>query len=221
MNTQIVDESLLRAILEKVVARLGEIGRADIPVELSARHVHLSAEHAQALFGHDLTFERPLSQPGQFLCKERLRLIGPKAVLDNVAVLGPVRKQTQVEISLTDARTLGVKAPVRHSGDLEGTPGIILASHHGLAAIEQGVIVAARHIHMPGDYARLHGIRDRQKIKVRMDCERPLVMEDVLVRVSDDFNLAMHIDFDEGNACGWRDGGAAVIVDSAGEPDRV
>lgn len=212
MNRETIDASLVRTIVERVVALIDRMNGRAIPVELSARHLHLSAEHAGRLFGGDLTFDRQLSQPGQFLCKERVRLIGPKGILDNVAILGPTRTRTQVEISLTDARTLGVRAPIRHSGDLPGTPGIILASHLGLVGLDEGVIVAARHIHMPSDYARQQGIRDRQLVRVRMDCERPLILEDVLVRVAGDFSLAMHIDFDEGNACGWAAGQAQIIA---------
>ena len=218
MNQPILSEALIRSIITEVMAGLGrENSQGDdliVPVELSARHVHLSADHAQRLFGGDLTFDRPLSQPGQFLCKERIRLIGPKGILDNVAILGPVRGDTQVEISLTDARNLGVRAPIRHSGDLPGSPGIILASHHGLVGLDAGVIVAGRHIHMPRDHAARLGLHDRQLVRVRLDCERPLILEDVLVRVADNFRLAMHIDFDEGNACGWdADRSARIIIE--------
>ena len=217
MTQPMLNESLVRSIIAQVIADLSqESGKTDdltVPVELSARHVHLSAEHAHQLFGGDLTFDRPLSQPGQFLCKERLRLIGPKGILDNVAILGPVRQETQVEISLTDARNLGVKAPIRHSGDLPGSPGIILASHQGMVGLEAGVIVAGRHIHMPTDHAKRLGLQDRQLVRVRLDCERPLILEDVLVRVADSYRLAMHIDFDEGNACGWdADRSAQIII---------
>lgn len=217
MNRQAIDAALVRTLVAKVVAIIGQMNGRAIPVELSARHIHLSSEHAAQLFGGDLTFDRPLSQPGQFLCRERVRLIGPKGILDNVAILGPTRNRTQVEISLTDAQTLGVRAPIRHSGDLPGTPGIILASHRGLVGLEEGVIVAGRHIHMPSDYAREQGIRDRQLVRVRMDCQRPLILEDVLVRVADDYRLAMHIDFDEGNACGWEVDKPAHIVTGQGE----
>ncbi|MDP3480773.1 MAG: phosphate propanoyltransferase [Desulfoprunum sp.] len=212
MNPQTIDASLVHTIVAGVVAMIDRMNGRAIPVELSARHIHLSAEHANQLFGSDLTFDRPLSQPGQFLCKERVRLIGPKGILDNVAILGPSRNRTQVEISLTDARTLGVRAPIRNSGNLPGTPGIILASHQGLVGLDEGVIVAARHIHMPSDYAQQQGIKDRQLVRVRMDCERPLILEDVLVRVADDFRLAMHIDFDEGNACGWEPDKSGHII---------
>ncbi len=217
MNQSPIDAFLVRSIVTKVVALIDQMNDQAIPVELSARHIHLSAEHASLLFGGDLTFDRPLSQPGQFLCKERIRLIGPKGILDNVAILGPTRKHTQVEISLTDARNLGVRAPIRHSGDLPGTPGIILASRPGLVGLEEGVIVAGRHIHMPTDYAVKWGITDRQLVRVRLDCERPLILEDVLVRVADDFHLAMHIDFDEGNACGWEADKSAQIITDPGE----
>jgi propanediol utilization protein len=215
MSRQIIDETLIRTIVAGVIADIARKQPYSIPVELSARHVHLSADHARQLFGHDLTLERELSQPQQFLCRERVRLIGPKGILDKVAILGPARRETQVEISLTDARALGIGAPVRHSGDLAGTPGIVLASHSGIVAADKGVIVAGRHIHMPATYAKAHGLKDRQLVRVRMDCERPLILEDVLIRVADDFRLAMHIDFDEGNACGWQAGRNAGIVDDS------
>lgn len=174
-----------------------------IPVELSARHAHLSQADVQALFGGSLTPARELSQPGEFLCKERLRLIGPKGVIDNVAILGPARKASQVEISQTDARSLGINAPVRQSGDVEGTPGVILASQTNVVALEKGLIVAARHIHMtPEDSLRLH-VSDGDRVSVRLESDRPVILEDVLVRVNPNFKLSMHIDFDEGNSSGW------------------
>lgn len=185
---------------------------ASIPVELSARHVHLSEADALALFGAPLTPARELSQPGEFLCKERVRLIGPKGVIDNVAVLGPARKASQVEISKTDARSIGVDAPVRQSGDVDGTPGIILASQTNVVALEKGVIVAARHIHMtPEDAARLQ-VADKDLVNVRLETERPVILEDVLVRVSPGFKLSMHIDFDEGNGSGWNNAVSGQII---------
>lgn len=174
-----------------------------IPVELSGRHVHLSEKDALALYGAPLTQARDLSQPGQFLCKERVRLIGPKGVIDNVAVLGPARGSSQVEISKTDARILGTDAPVRQSGDIKGTPGIILASQTGIVGLEEGLIVAARHIHMSPADAKKFCLADNDLVSVRIDGDRPLVLEDVLVRVNEQFRLAMHIDPDEGNSSGW------------------
>lgn len=192
----------IEQIVKKVMVQLGKLEDDAIPLELSGRHVHLSQKDVELLFDSPLTPAQELSQPGQYLCEERVRLIGPKGVIDNVAVLGPPRTETQVEISLTDARSLGLKAPVRQSGDIEGTPGIVLSSGHKLVGIEQGVIVAGRHIHMsPADAARL-SVKDRQLVSVLMEGTRPAIFRDVLVRVHKDFKLAMHIDFDEANGCG-------------------
>jgi len=211
MNENAV-EQILEDILRTVMEQLGcqdtegppRAGAGEnIPVELSARHAHLSEKDALALFGGPLTPIRELSQPGQFLCKERVRLIGPKAVIDNVAVLGPVRGSSQVEISKTDARSLGTETPVRQSGDVGGTPGIILASQTGIVGLEQGLIVAARHIHMTPQDAKRFGVSDNERVSVRLDGERPVILEDVVVRVSDSSSLAMHIDLDEGNSSGW------------------
>jgi putative phosphotransacetylase len=218
-----MDERALREIVEGVVknvitqmprpqAEACAEAEASIPVELSARHVHLSEADAQALFGGPLTAARELSQPGQFLCNERVRLIGPKGVMNNVAVLGPSRAHSQVEISKTDARILGVDAPVRQSGDTAGTPGIILASQTSIVGLEEGVIVAARHMHMsPADAVRLC-VADNDLVSVRLQGERPLILENVLVRVSEHFHLAMHIDPDEGNSSGWSKQVSGVIV---------
>ncbi|MBI4806558.1 MAG: phosphate propanoyltransferase [Desulfovibrio sp.] len=205
-------QDILEGILRNVVEQLGDQNSSElpcfdvfeaIPVELSARHVHLSEKDALALFGGPPTPVRELSQPGQYLCKERVRLIGPKAVIDNVAVLGPVRGSSQVEISRTDARTLGTDTPVRQSGDTAGTPGIILASQTGIVGLEEGLIVAARHIHMTPQEAKRFGVSDNERVCVRLNGERPVILEDVVVRVSDTFSLAMHIDLDEGNSAGW------------------
>ncbi|VFQ45054.1 phosphate propanoyltransferase [Desulfoluna butyratoxydans] len=205
-----MQQTIVEDIIKKVMDQMGETPAekaaascdAAIPVELSGRHVHLCEEDIKELFGGPLTHVKELSQPGQYLCKERVRLIGPSGVIDNVAVLGPARPKSQVELSLTDARILGIKAPVRQSGDVAGTPGVVLTSGSGLAGLEEGVIVAARHIHMsPGDAARF-GVSDNQKVDVHMDGSRPAVFKDVIVRVNKDFRLAMHIDFDEANSCG-------------------
>lgn len=188
-------------------------GGSPIPVELSARHVHLSEADALALFGAPLTPARELSQPGQFLCNERVRLIGPKGVMDNVAILGPARSFSQVEISKTDARALGVDVPVRQSGDIAGSPGIILASRTGFAALAEGLIVAARHIHMNPEDADKFCVKDNDLVSVRLSTEdRPVILEDVLVRVNAGFRLAMHIDSDEGNSAGWKNGISGQIV---------
>lgn len=211
MNEKAIND-ILKVVFESVIAELGgnapaatarKSTCAAIPVELSARHVHLSEDDAVALFGGSLTPVRELSQPGQFLCKERVRLIGPKGVMDNVAVLGPSRSSSQVEISKTEARILGVDAPVRQSGDTHGTPGIILASQTGIVGLEEGVIIASRHIHMSPEDAQKFGVSDKDKVDVHFDSERPLTLKDVVVRVDEGFKLAMHIDPDEGNSAGW------------------
>ncbi len=211
-----MDKTIIDRIVSQVLAEINAASAA-IPVELSARHVHLSQEHIDALFKGKLTPEKPLSQPKQFVSKERVRLIGPKGVIDNVAVLGPARKESQVEISLTDARILGVEAPIRQSGDLDNTPGLVLSSHNGIVGLDRGVIVAGRHVHMKKEDAQRFNLKDRETIKVRMNSARPVIMEDVLVRVDDDFNLAMHMDVDEGNACGWKQGVPGTIVSTQGQ----
>lgn len=177
-------------------------GADDIPAEMSARHVHLSREDLKALFGLDqLECVREISQPGQFLSSIRVRLIGPKGVIDNVAVLGPVRSATQVEISLTDARTLGLQPPVRLSGDLEGAA-MIAISAGGRIIQREAAIAALRHLHMtPGDAAAFH-VSNGQEVSVRVLGSRPLVMEGVVVRVSEQAALALHMDTDEANAAG-------------------
>ncbi|MCP4119218.1 MAG: phosphate propanoyltransferase [Desulfobacteraceae bacterium] len=207
-----MDEKIVELIMGELKKRLGEEVKTTIPVELSAKHVHLSEEDSIALFGEPLTYKRELSQPGQYLCDQRVRLIGPKGVIDNVAVLGPARSESQVEISISDSRALGLKTPIRQSGDIEGTPGIVLASSKGIVGLEQGVIVAGRHIHMsPADAERLN-VKDKDLVCVNMTGTRPVIFRDVLVRVSKDFNLAMHIDFDEGNGSGWTPASECTIV---------
>lgn len=187
----------------------------EIPVELSGRHVHLCQADIDQLFKGKLTHAKELSQPGQYLCKERVRLVGPKGVIDNVAVLGPARPASQVELSLTDARILGIKAPVRQSGDVQGTPGVVMTSPNGLVGLEQGVMVAARHIHMaPADAARF-GLKDKQKVAVMLTGERPATFHEVIVRVHKDFKPAMHIDFDEANSCGLGPGATGRILNLA------
>jgi len=200
MENRVVDD-----VVAKVLAQLGT-GTRRIPVELSARHVHLSAADVKTLFGHDLTDLRELSQPGQFLCKERVTLIGPRGKLDNIAVLGPARGRTQVEISFTDARILGAQPPVRQSGDVAGSAGIKIATERATITLTEGLIVAARHIHMHPDDAQHFGVNDKDLVRVRVGDVRKLTFEDILVRVNPEYRLAMHIDFDEGNACGWTAG---------------
>ncbi len=186
-------------------------------VETSARHIHLSAEHIEALFGKGatLTNKKDLSQPGQFACAERLDVVGPKKTIAGVSILGPARNASQVEISLTDARTLGVSAPIRESGDIEGTPGIKLVNpvNGNEVVLDKGVIVAKRHIHMTPEDAEKFGVSDKEIVSVKVDTDgRATVFGDTVVRVNKSFALAMHIDTDEANAACAFPGTVGYIV---------
>ena len=187
-------------------------GRLFIELEASGRHVHLTREAALTLFGHPLTPKRPLSQPGQFVCQERVRLVTPKGSIDRVAVLGPERKACQVELSATDCVALGIDAPVRLSGDTSGSPGIVLESEGGQLHLSEGVIIAQRHIHMTPEDARARGLSDRATVQLRTLTQRPLTFEEVVVRVSPEFRTYAHLDYDEANACGFRKGDLGMIV---------
>ena len=182
------------------------VSRLFVELEASGRHVHVTAEQARTLFGHPLTPERPLSQPGQYLAKERVRLIGPKGEFRNVAVLGPERKEGQVEISLTDGRTLGIDPPIRLSGDVAGSPGITLEGERGSVTLSQGVIAAQRHVHLTPADAVKFGVKNGQTVRLQTYTIRPTVYGDVAVRVSPDFASYVHLDYDEANACGFRKG---------------
>ncbi|MCX5655012.1 MAG: acetate/propionate family kinase [Planctomycetota bacterium] len=173
-----------------------------IPIGISAHHLHLTPEHVEALFGkgHTLTWFADLTQPGQYACQEKVNLIGPKGRIDNVRVLGPVRPESQVEIARTEEFKLGIDAPIRHSGDLDGTPGIQLEGPNGCVRLDHGVICAMRHIHMSPEDAMAFAVRDRDVVRIRVPGERSLIFGDVVVRVHPDFRLDMHIDTDEANA---------------------
>lgn len=188
------------------------LGRMFVELEASGRHVHVTKEQALQLFGHPLTPERPLSQPGQYLAKERVTVLGPKGKLEKVAVLGPERKAGQVEVSLTDARTLGIDVPVRMSGEVKGTPGCTLISPRGEVRLPEGVIAAKRHIHLTPRDAEKFGVKDKQIVRLQTYTARPLVFSDVAVRVSSDFASFVHLDYDEANACGFRKGDLGRIL---------
>ena len=188
------------------------IARIFIELEASGRHVHVTEAQAQALFGHRLTPQRELSQPGQYLANERVTVVGPKGRFENVAVLGPERKAGQVELSLTDTRTLGIPAPVRMSGEVADTPGVILQGNMGSVALQEGVIVAKRHIHITPEAAQHMGVQDKQVVRLQVYTERPLIFDDVVVRVSPDFQTRVHLDYDEANACGFQKGNLGRIL---------
>jgi Propanediol utilization protein len=171
-------------------------------IEASGRHVHLSAQDLATLFGegYELTPKKWLSQPGQFLCEERVGVVGPKGAFDHTGIIGPIRKQSQVELSFTDARVLGVTAPIRESGDLAGSTGIHLVGPKGEIDITEGVIIAMRHIHFTPEDAEKFGVKDKQLVSVKVGGERGLTFGETVVRVSKSYATAMHIDFDEANA---------------------
>ena len=194
--------TLMQAVLDRLF----------IELEASGRHVHLTKEQAQQLFGHALTPKRELSQPGQFLAHERLTVRGPKGEFTNVAVLGPEREEAQVEISLTDGKTLGITPPVRLSGDTAGTPGATLITQRGQIVLERGVIAAKRHIHMTPQKAQQLGLRDRQTVRLQTFTGRPVIFSDVVVRVGPKFADYVHLDYDEANACGLQPGDLGRIL---------
>ena len=229
-----INEELVRQIITKVVSGYQEQNKVqaeekppviktvtcpvseqdvEILVEASARHVHLTDEDIETLFGkgYKLTPVKKLTQVGQFACKERVTLIGPKNIYRNVAILGPARKETQVELSLTDARFLGVNAPVRMSGDLRDAADIIIATDKESIAAKGCAIVAQNHIHMTPDQAKQWCFTDGEEVSVKMSTARPLTFDGVVVRVSETAGLAMHIDFDEANACLFKDGDMGLI----------
>ena len=183
-----------------------------MPLEASGRHVHLTKEQAVALFGHGLTPERNLSQPGQFLSRERVTVQGPKGSFENVAVLGPERKEAQVEISLTDGRTLGIDPPIRLSGDVKDSPGCVLVGSKGRVLLDRGVIAARRHIHLTPEEGRRFGVTDKQVVSLQTFTDRPTVFGDVVVRINPEFAGAVHLDYDEANACGFRKGDFGRIL---------
>lgn len=174
----------------------------EIPVEISARHVHLTQEAVEQLFGkgYQLTKKRELSQPGEFLSGERVKIVTQNGQIANVAVLGPARKQVQVELSKTDSRTLGIDIPLCISGDLEGGADMLLVGPAGILEAHECAIIAQAHVHMTLEDARRYGVKDGEQVSIRMQTERPLTLDGVIVRARPASQLAVHIDFDEANA---------------------
>lgn len=208
-------ERLVDTVLEKVQERLEE---ATVPftfeVEASGRHIHICQKDLETLFGqgYQLTKAKDLSQPGQFACQERLTILGPKGAFHNVVILGPVRPESQVEISLTDCLKLGIVAPIRESGDTDGTPGLVLVNGDKCLALEKGLIVAKRHVHMTPEDAERENVQNKEIVQVKIHSQRPLIFDDVVIRVSPHFATAMHIDYDEANACGHKKGVRGSII---------
>ena len=189
--------------------------KKELPIGLSNRHMHLSQDDIEILFGegYELTNAKDLAQPGQFASNEKVDVKGDRGTIKGIRVLGPSRDHSQVELSLGDARSLGVDSVLRESGDLKDTPGITLIGPKGEVELEDGVIIAARHIHMSPDDAERFGIKNHDRVKVRADGPRALVFENVIVRVSENFRLEMHVDIEEGNAAGVKNNDIVEIVD--------
>ena len=185
-----------------------------VPVGVSNRHVHLTTDDLETLFGtgYQLTVKKDLSQPGQFAAEETVDLIGPKRSIPKVRILGPVRPQTQVEISLTDSFTLGVTAPVRDSGNLKDTPGIIIEGPKGRIEIKEGVIVAQRHLHLHDSEAEELGLKDQDYVQAKAEGIRGLTFDQVLVRVGPKYKKDLHLDIDEANAAGLKNGDFVTII---------
>ncbi len=210
----ITGEQLVDLVTEAVKKALTEQERK-VPVGISMRHVHLNVRDLARLFGptYVLTPYKSLSQPGQFAAEECVDVIGPKGMLRRVRILGPLRKETQIELAQTDCRSIGVKAPVRASGHLEGTPGIILRGPCGEITVDHGVIIADRHIHLSPSQAAAFGLKDGDKVKVSVDGEKKGVMGGVLIRSNDQCEMDFHIDTDDGNAFQLKQGQLVTILE--------
>lgn len=201
----------LNTLVDEIVTELRK--KTTVEIEASARHIHLDRPTIDALFGkgYELTPKKPLSQPGQYVSEERLNIVGPNGKLDNVAILGPARGDSQVELSLTDALTLGLKAPLRESGHLDNTPGVTLECNGKSVDISDGVIIAQRHVHMTPEDATLFGVKNGEIVQVKVDGSRGLIFDNVVIRVSKNYSTRMHVDFDEANACGLTKGMRGAI----------
>lgn len=201
MDPQMI-QTIVREVLASLEADTKQTPDSSVPIAVSARHVHLSEQHVEQLFGkgYQLTKRADLSQPGQFAAEETVHVAGPKGSFARVRVLGPARKLTQVEVSQTDTVTLGVKAPVRESGDIQGSAAITLIGPKGSVHLNEGLIVAQAHIHMAPQDATRFGVSDQEYVSVQINSERPLTVQKVKVRVSERYRLEMHVDTDEANA---------------------
>lgn len=210
-------EQQLKELVNKVIENINgkSESEGDIPVGISNRHIHLSKEHVEILFGkgYELTKIKDLSQPGQYACKEQLTIIGPSMrAIEGVRVLGPERKKSQVEISRTDSFVLKVKPPVRESGKIEGSAPITIIGPKGIVTLNEGCIIANRHIHMSEDEGKAFGVVDGEYVDVLMNGERKSMFYDVQIRVHKDFRLEMHIDTDDANAAGVGNGFKAKLI---------
>jgi putative phosphotransacetylase len=211
VNKGAVQRAVQLAMSESVFKKTGKIF---VPVAASNRHIHLSAEDVERLFGkgYTLQVQKPLSQPGQYACKEVVTLVGAKGKLEKVRVLGPVRSKTQIEISVTDSFKLGVKAPVRMSGDVDGTPGVQIVGPAGTVDAPQGVIVAARHLHLSQEQAELFGLQNGQEVSLHAEGGRGMLFEHVVVRCGKGHDMEVHLDTDEANAAAMQCGTMMEVI---------
>ena len=212
MNQQELGQKIRTEVLEAVKEKTG---KRYVPAAASNRHVHLCQKDIDTLFGegYQLTPVKPLSQPNQFAGKETLTLVGPKGKIEKIRVLGPARKETQVEISITDSFKLGIKPVIRMSGDTAGTPGGTLVSERASVELAQGVMVSARHLHLSGQQGAAFGLRDGQTVSLRSQGQRAVVFENVLVRSGDAHEMEVHLDVDEANAAGLKNGDILEIIE--------
>lgn len=211
LEKQVIEQIVINTV-KKLLAEKDAPNR--VPLGVSNKHIHLTQEHVEILFGkgHKLTPIKDLVQPGQYACDECCKIVGPRGEFAKVRVLGPTRIETQVELSMTDARMLGVQVPIRESGKLEGTPGVTLVGPEGSVELDHGAIAALRHIHMPPDIAEQLNLTDGDCVGVESSGLRPTLFRDVLVRVSPNYAYEMHIDTDEANAAGLKNGDIPKII---------
>ncbi len=210
-------EELIKLVTKRVIEKIKDYDAYKVPIGVSNRHVHVSRQDLDILYGkgYELTKKADLKQPGQFASNETVTIRGPKGEFERVRILGPVRKQSQVEVSKTDSFRLGIRPLIKESGDLEGTPGLELIGPEGTVSLSSGAIVALRHIHMTPGQALAMGLKDKDMVEVEVFGERRGVFGDVLVRVSDQFALEMHVDVDEANAFSLSNGDHVVIRKSS------
>lgn len=214
MTTEIEDiNDIVKEVVRKVQSQLG------IEIESNEIHVHLSRQDIDSLFGsgYQLTKIKNLSQPGQFVCQEQVNLVGPKGILKNVSIIGPEREETQVEVSKTDALILGIKVPIRESGHTFNTPGVLMMNGVKSLRISKGLIIAKRHIHLTLEDAERFGVKQGEIVQVKINGERPLIFDDVVIRIHPNYAKIMHIDSDEANACGYRKGIRGTIIKKTGD----
>lgn len=206
-------EKFVKMITQIVVDKMKEIESYKIPIGVSNRHIHVSQKDLDKLFGegYNLTKKGELKQPGQFAANETVTIRGSKGEFENVRILGPVREESQVEISMTDSFRLGVRPPIKESGQLENTPGLEIIGPKGTVKIPQGTIIALRHIHMTPEQAVKIGVKDKDVVEVETFGERQGVLGNVLIRVSDKYSLEMHVDVDEANACSLKNNDFVIL----------